>query len=356
MRAMRLKSAGKPLEATTLERPAVGARSALVRVAAAGVCHSDLHLIAGSYDLGEGRTLTATGGGNYLPLTPGHEIAGIVEELGSEVRDEGFRPGEPVVVYPWIGCGRCRKCSTGRENLCEGTQGFLGFMRDGGFAEYVLVPDARYLVKAEGIEAAPAATLSCSGLTAFSSVRRARLRSDDLLVLLGLGGLGSTALSIAKATTGARVAVVDVDRSKLALATELGADLVLNSAELEPKDLIARVRTLRGGRGADAVIDFVGTPGTASLGFRLLGRGGRLVVVGLMGGSFALSLPMLPLLGAEVLGNFTGSRDELIELVDLARRGIVTPVLDGVYPLSEANEVLHRLERGGVRGRAVLRP
>ena len=353
---MRLIAEGGPLVETELALPELGARSVLVRVSRAGVCHSDLHLIAGSYDLGEGRRLSATGGGNYLPLTPGHEIAGAVERLGDEVEPEGIRPGDPVVVYPWIGCGRCRRCSTGQENLCEGTQSFLGYMRDGGYADYVLVPDARYLVKADGLDPAAAATLACSGLTAFSSVRRCELRPDDLLLILGAGGLGSTALQIAKATTGAQVAVADIDAKKLELATTLGADFVLNSAGGDEKELLRRVRELNGGRGADAVIDFVGTPRTASLGFRLLGRGGRLLLVGLVGGRVSLSLPLFPLLGSQVIGNFTGTRDELIEVVNLARRGKVAPVLGGEFPLREANEVLRRLEQGAVQGRAVLRP
>lgn len=356
MLAMRLTSEGTPLVETDLELPRLGARSVLVRVSRAGVCHTDLHLIAGSYDLGEGRRLSATGGGSYLPLTPGHEIAGTVERLGDEVEPTEISPGDPVIVYPWIGCGRCRRCAIGQENLCEGTQRFLGFMRDGGYAEYVLVPEARYLVKVDGIDPGAAATLACSGLTAFSSVRRCALRSDDLLLILGAGGLGTAATQIAKETTGARVAVADIDTAKLELATKLGADVALNSAATDEKELVRRVRGLHGGRGADAVIDFVGTAQTASLGFRLLGRGGRLLVVGLRGGRWSLSLPFLPLLGTQVIGNFTGSRDELIEVVELAKRGTIAPVVSGEYPLRAANEVLAKLEHGDVPGRAVLRP
>ena len=353
---MRLITEGRPLVETDLELPELGPRSVLVRVSRAGVCHSDLHLIAGSYDLGEGRTLSATGGGNYLPLTPGHEIAGTVDRFGPGVDPTGLRPGDSVVVYPWIGCGRCRRCAMGQENLCEGTQCFLGYMQDGGYAEYILVPDARYLVKADGLDPAAAATLACSGLTAFSSVRRCRLRPDDLLLILGAGGLGTAAVQIAKGTTGARVAVADIDARKLDLATKLGADLVLNSSGGDEKDLLRRVREFHDGRGADAVIDFVGTPRTASLGFRLLGRGGRLLLVGLVGGRVSFSLPLFPLLGSQVIGHFTGSRNELIEVVSLAKRGKVAPLLGGEYPLRDANEVLRRLAAGEVQGRAVLRP
>ena len=356
MRSMRLLAEGQPLADMSVETPRLGPRSVLVRVSAAGVCHTDIHLISGAYDLGEGRKLSATGGGTLLPLTPGHEIAGSVEELGTEAGSAGFRKGDQVVVYPWIGCGACRKCLAGRENMCEGRPAFLGFMKDGGYAEYAFVPDARYLVRSDGIEAAQSATLACSGLTAFSGIRKCGLRTDDLLLVVGAGGLGTTAIQIAKKTTGARVAVADIDDARLELAVKLGADHTFNTAKADAKELVSEVRKLNGGRGADAVIDFVGKPATVSLGVRLLGHEGRLVLVGLMGGALQLSLPLLPLLGGQIQGNFTGSLAELAELVQLARRGAVAPVVTASYRLEEANEVLSKLGRGEIQGRAVLKP
>jgi propanol-preferring alcohol dehydrogenase len=356
MRSMRLLAEGQPLREESLDMPHLGPRSVLVKVGAAGVCHTDIHLISGAYDLGEGRKLSATGGGTLLPLTPGHEIAGSVEDLGTEVGGTGFKKGDQVVVYPWIGCGACRKCLAGRENVCEGRPAFLGFMKDGGYSEYVLVPDARYIIRSDGIDSTQSATLACSGLTAFSAIRRCALRTDDLLLVVGAGGLGTAAIQIAKKTTGARIAVADIDDAKLELAARLGADHIFNTAKMDAKDLVSGVRGLNGGRGADAVIDFVGKPTTVSLGVRLLGHEGKLVLVGLMGGGVQLPLPMLPLLGAQVIGSFTGSLAELAELVQLARRGLVAPVVTASYGLAEANEVLSKLERGEVQGRAVLRP
>ena len=356
MRSMRLVEEGKPLREESIEIPRLGPHSVLVRVSAAGVCHSDIHLVSGAYDLGEGRKLSATGGGTLLPLTPGHEIAGILEELGTEAGATGFRKGDQVVVYPWIGCGACRKCLAGRENMCEGRPAFLGFMKNGGYAEYVLVPDARYLVRSDGIEPAQAATLACSGLTAFSATRRCNLHTDDLLLVIGAGGLGTAAIQIGKRTTGARIAVADIDDTRLGLATKLGADHTFNTARVDAKELVSDVRALNGGRGADAVIDFVGKPATVSLAVRLLGHEGRLVLVGLMGGGLQLSLPILPLLGAQILGSFTGSLSELAELTQLARRGVVAPVVTASYRLEEANEVLFKLEHGEISGRAVLKP
>jgi len=356
MRSMRLLAEGQPLKEVPVDVPRLGPRSVLVKVGAAGVCHTDIHLISGAYDLGEGRKLTATGGGTLLPLTPGHEIAGSVEELGLDAGAGGIRKGDLVVVYPWIGCGTCRKCLAGRENVCEGRPSFLGFMKDGGYAEYVIIPDSRYLVKSDGIEPAQSATLACSGLTAFSAIRKCGLHTDDLLLVVGAGGLGTTAIQIAKKTTAARIAVADIDGAKLELATKLGADHTFNTAKVDVKDFVSGVRAVNGGRGADAVVDFVGKPATVSLGLRLLGLEGKLVLVGLMGGGFQLPLPMLPLRGTQIQGSFTGSLTELGELVQLARRGAVAPVVTASYRLEEANEVLSKLERGEVQGRAVLRP
>jgi len=356
MRAMRLIAEGQELRAMSVDVPTVSPGSALVKVGAVGVCHSDLHLISGGYDLGEGRRLTTTGGGALLPITPGHEIAGTVASMGSGTGTSGLKEGDPVVVYPWIGCGHCRKCAAGNENQCEGAQRFLGFMRDGGYAEYVLVPDARYLVRAEGLAAAQAAPLACAGITALSSVRRCHLRPGDLVLLIGAGGVGSTAIQILKRTTEARVAVADVDDSKLEQASKLGAEFVFNTTKVGPKELVSQLKGANGGKGADAVIDYVGTPSTASLGFRLLGHEGKLVLVGLVGGQMAVPLPMLPILGAEILGNFTGTLEQLKELVDLARSGSVVPWVSHSYPLEEANAILERLRQGKVPGRAVLTP
>jgi len=353
---MRLVAAGQPLEGMSFETPSPVVGSALIRVKAAGVCHSDIHLISGGYDLGEGKRLPAIGGGTLLPLTPGHEIAGEVESLGSGTDASGFQEGDKVVVYPWIGCGACRKCRSGRENLCEGSPSFLGFQKDGGYADHVVVPHVRYLLHAERLDHAHAATLACSGLTAFSAIAKCNLGSDDLLLIIGAGGLGLMAVQIAKRTTRARVAVADIDDSKLQLASSQGADWTFNTLDADPKALLSKVRDLNQGRGADAVVDFVGRPPTTALGLRLLGHEGRLVLVGLLGGAAQLPLPILPLYGTQIMGNFTGTLTELAELIQMAKNGVVAPAVAGSYRLEEANDVLAKLERGQINGRAVLVP
>lgn len=352
---MRITEFGKSLELVEVENPSPEGNAVVVKVEAAGVCHTDLHLISGNYDLGEGRLLSLKDRGVRLPMTPGHEIAGTIVEQGPSIEGSS-RVGERVVVYPWIGCGVCRKCISGAENLCEGKSAALGIFRDGGYAEYVLVPDGRYAVKSERIEPEQGATLTCSGLTAYNALKKCRLMADDLLVIIGAGGLGTLCIQLAKKVSGARTAVLDVDESKLELATKLGADLAINTSNLAKSEIVSRLRNSNSGRGADALVDFVGSGATASLGFDLLGREGRLVLVGLFGGAAQFSLPLFPIRGSEVIGVYTGTIRDMVEMVDLTSRGVITPVIAGEFKLADANDVLGKLRRREILGRAVLVP
>lgn len=355
MKAMQIKEFGKPLELADVETPTPTGSSVLIRVAAAGVCHTDLHLISGGYDVGEGRSFSFRDRGVTLPLIPGHEISGSVVEVGDSYRGT-LKRGDAVIVYPWIGCGECRKCLSGTENLCEGKAAGLGFFRNGGYAEYVLVPNGRYAVKAEGVNPEQGATLSCLGLTAYSALRRCRLMADDLLVVIGVGGLGTLCIQLAKKISGARVAAIDVEDSKLGLAKELGADLSLNTSGISKSDVISEIKKRNSGRGADAVIDFVGNSATASLGFDLMGRDGRLVLVGLVGGGAEFPLPHFPVRGLEVMGVYTGALRDMTEMIDLTRRGVIRPIIAGKFKLEEANLVLEKLSHRDVLGRAILAP
>ncbi|MGA2198496.1 MAG: alcohol dehydrogenase [Nitrososphaerales archaeon] len=351
---MRLEQFGAPLRLEKIGLPETE-EGVLVRVEAAGVCHTDVHIVSGSYDLGEGNLLRMADRGIRLPITPGHEIAGVLVDLGGS-KNTPLRKGDRVVVYPWLGCGNCRKCAAGYENLCEVRPASLGIFRDGGYAEYVRVPDPRYLVSAAGLDPAQAAPLACSGLTAFSALRKCALNKGDLLVIVGAGGLGTTAVQLAKKTTDARVVVLDVHPSKLKLAYELGADETIDSSGRSKVDVISEIAKINGGRGADAVIDFVGNPSTSTMGFEMLTKQGRLVLVGLFGGAAAFPLPLFPLKGVQILGSFTGTLGELSEVVRLAAAGAVRPVVSAEYPLEDANAVLQMLEKGEVMGRATLRP
>jgi len=358
MKANRIVSWGKPLEIQDVGTPKAGGRNILVKITASGVCHTDVHLIEGAYDLGEGRKLSMADRGIPLPITPGHEIAGTIESMGPDAKtgQTNIKGGDSVVVYPWLGCGMCRKCRAGLENICETKPRSLGIFQDGGYAEYVIVPDVRYLVPLGNVDPAHGAPLACSGLTTFSAVRKSRIGPNELLVVIGAGGLGTTAIQIAKATTGAKVAVVDVDDKKLSLAREIGADIGINSRGLEGREISSKVREFNGGLPADAAIDFVGTPATSSIGFDAIGRGGRLIVVGLFGGEGKFSLPIFPLKSVEVAGNFTGTLFDLSEMVQLVSRGLVKPVVSETRALDGANDVIQRLIAGKIQGRAVLVP
>ncbi len=355
MKAMRLLEFGGRLELRELDPPSAG-DGVLVKVVAAGVCHTDIHVVSGAYDLGNGNLLKMVDRGIHLPMTPGHEIAGEVVELGAHNGKTTVQEGDRVVVFPWIGCGTCRKCLAGFENLCEVKPASLGIFQDGGYAEYVYVPHPRYLIPAAGLRAEEAAPLGCSGLTAYSALNKCRLDTEELLVIIGAGGLGTTAIQLASRTTSARIVALDIDDGKLKLASSLGADQTINTKVLSKKDVVDAIKKENKGRGADAVIDFVGSPATSELGFEALTKQGRLVLVGLFGGAASFPLPLFPLRGAQATGSFTGTLTELSELVQLAASGVVRPVVSGRYSLEEANDVLEKLARGEIAGRALLRP
>ena len=215
MRAPRIVKPNEPLEVQQLETPRPRGSQVLVKVESSGVCHSDIHLWEGGYEGLEGQFLKTTDRGVKYPLTPGHEIAGVVDSLGEEA--EGFTKNEKVLVYPWIGEGRCPACRIGQENLCDKPRS-LGVYRDGGYAEYVLVPSYRYLLKMdEDMDANASATLSCSALTAYGAVKNANLKPNDNVVIVGAGGLGLMAIQLAKAVTGSKIIAMDLNDEKLKL-------------------------------------------------------------------------------------------------------------------------------------------
>ncbi len=222
MKAARIVEPNKPLEITELENPKPTGNEVIVKVKAAGVCHSDLHLWEGGYDLGDGNFLKVTDRGVKYPVTPGHEIVGTVAEIGSSVK--GISVGEQVLVYPWLGCGECPACKVGNENLCD-TPRSIGLFQDGGYAENVKVPHFKYLAKISGIDLDGAASLACSGLTAYTAVKKANVNSPEYLVIIGTGGLGLMGIQIAKAITKAKIICVDLDDKKLETAKKNGSRL-----------------------------------------------------------------------------------------------------------------------------------
>jgi D-arabinose 1-dehydrogenase-like Zn-dependent alcohol dehydrogenase len=350
VKAYQVVEFSQPLRCVEVASPQPAGAEVLVRVRGAGVCHSDVHIWEGGYDLGQGRRLSLKDRGISLPLTMGHETAGEIIAVGDEVRQR--RIGENCLVYPWIGCGRCGICRDGYENLCMQPR-CLGIHCDGGYAETVLVPHERYLLPIGDLDPAVLAPYACSGLTVFSALKKVENQMrDGLIVLIGAGGLGLMAVNILKAMGGKGAVVVDIDERKLQAARAAGAVHAVDGAAAT---VMEDVRAALGGP-AWAVIDLVGSPQTAALAFDLLAKGGKMVAVGLFGGSSPWSLPLIPIKAATIQGSYTGSLGELAELLDLVRSGAVAPIPIDRRPLEEAFACLEGVRRGRQLGRAVLVP
>ena len=351
MKSARIVKPNEPLEVQELETPKPKGSQVLIKVESSGVCHSDIHLWEGGYEGLEGQFLKTTDRGVKYPLTPGHEIAGIVDSLGEEA--EGFTKNEKVLVYPWIGEGRCPACRIGEENLCDKPRS-LGVYTDGGYAQYVLVPSYRYLVKiGNDMDTDTSAPLACAGLTSYGAVKNANLKPDENVVIVGTGGLGLMAIQLAKAVTGAKIIAMDIDDQKLDVAKKNGANITINSKKEDP---VKAIMELTDKLGADAVIDFVSASKTVETDMQFLRRRAKLVLVGLFGGELKLSLVTMPTRAYRLIGSYTGTLRDLIELVSLAERGVIKPVVSNRFTLDQATEALTMLTKGKIIGRGVINP
>ena len=351
MEAARIIEPKESLQIQHLETPKPKGSQVLIKVNSSGVCHSDIHLWEGGYEGPSGQFLKATDRGVKYPLTPGHEIAGTVESMGEEA--EGFNKNERVIVFPWIGEGLCPACRIGQENLCDKPRS-LGIYTDGGYADYVLVPNYKYLVKLdEDMDLDASATLSCSALTAYGAIKNTDLKPNNNVVIVGAGGLGLMAMQIAKAISGAKIIAMDLDDQKLDIAKKNGADYTINSKKQDP---LKAIMELTDKMGADAIIDFVNASKTVETDMQLLRRRASLVLVGLFGGELKLSLVSMPTRAYKIIGSYTGSISEMVELVSLAKRGVIKPVVSERFKLDQATEALSRLKDGKIIGRGVINP
>lgn len=328
--------------------PEPGAGEVVVQVGAAGACHSDLHLM---HEFEPGLLPWSP------PFTLGHENAGWVHTLGAGVT--GLEPGQPVAVVGAWGCGTCPRCLDGLETYCDrpdlapvpGGGGGLGL--DGGMAEYLLVPAARHLVPLpDGLDPVQAAPLTDAGLTPYHAVRRsqAKLGPGTTALVIGVGGLGHLGVQVLAATTAAHVIAVDSRESARDLAEACGAGLTLAPGP----DLVAQVREATHGRGADVVLDFVGSDETLATAAACVRQLGDLTIVGLGGGTLPVSFFGVPY-EASVQTTYWGNRRELVEVLDLGARGLLRPETT-IYTLSDATQAYLDLAHGTVRGRAVVVP
>ena len=341
---------GAPLELREQPTPEPAGTEVLLRVVAAGVCHSDLHFWEGVYDLGGGKQLKLTDRGMTLPLTMGHESVGEVVALGPDAADVDI--GERRLVFPWIGCGDCKVCRRGDEQLCLKPR-FIGVFRPGGYSDYVLVPHPRYLLDIDQIPPEQAAPLACSGVTAYGALRKlGGLVQTEAVVIIGAGGVGLMAQAILKLLGGQAPIVVDIEPAHRQAAKDAGARAVV-----DPNAPDAGSEIIEAAGGAVwAVLDFVGSSSTVRLGIDCLTKGGKLIVVGLFGGEVTISTPYIPIKAMTLQGSYTGSLAELKELIDLVREAPMPLIPVRRRPLEQAFAALMELKEGKGIGRTVLAP
>src|SRR6185312_11179642 len=315
-----------------------GPGECLVRVRAAGACHTELHMLDGTLNLG------------VVPLIPGHEVVG---EIVAAPPGSGRTPGERVLLYYYAPCGQCRWCRAGQENLCPNVARQFGFTADGGYAEYLVAPAASLLPLPDSLSDAEAAGLACGGATALHAVRAvAQVQPGETAVVYGIGGVGFYLVQLCR-RAGASVIAIGRTPTKLALAQELGADASIDARRSDP---LEAVQTLTGGDGADVVFDLVASEETMALAPRMLARRGRLVFAGYSGATFNISPLWLVLRELHVRGAVGNTLAELRETIDLAASRELRSIVGPTYPLEQANEALAALRAGTILGRAVVLP
>lgn len=350
MRMFQVCVCGEPLRLNEQPTPQPAGTEVLLKVLAAGVCHSDLHLADGWFDLGGGKRMSLQDRGMKLPVTLGHENVGEVVAAGPDAK--GVKIGARVLAHPWIGCGTCGPCKRGEENLCRAMRS-LGVFSNGGYADYMIVPHPRYLFDIGDLPPERAAPLACSGVTTYGALKKvgATLTTDPT-VIIGAGGLGLMCQALHKAMGGYSAIVVDIDPAKREAAKKAGAVAVVDG---NAPDAAQQIINMTNG-GAFAVIDLVGSSTSARLGIDSLIKGGKYIIVGLYGGDLTVSLPPIPMRALTIQGSYVGSLPEMAELMDLVRRTGMPPVPVSTRPLQDVNAVMDQLRAGKVVGRVVLTP
>ncbi|WP_420101425.1 alcohol dehydrogenase catalytic domain-containing protein [Bosea sp. (in: a-proteobacteria)] len=349
MKAWLNRDHGAALECEEIAEPDAGAEGLVIEVSHCGLCHSDLHKWQGISNLGSRgivrRPKPAT------PIAMGHEIVGRIVEMGPAVG--GRRLGEQVIVYPWFGCGVCKRCKAGQDNMCREPTRSLGFGNHGGFAQRVAVPHERYAIPLGKLSPEQAAPLACAGLTVRCAIRKIEpFDPSEPVVTIGTGGVGLTAISVLHALGHRSIIALERDPAREADALAAGAKRFIATPEgMGPASLIEAI----GGK-VDNVLDFVNSSETALLAFDLLGKGGRMVQVGLYGGELPVPLPLLTGASLTVQGSITGTVEDLRDVVRLAEAGKLMPIPVSVLAMDTVNEAIRQLDAGKVRGRLVLAP
>ena len=342
MKTVRMIAVGQPLQMQEMPVPVIGEKDILVRVRAAGICHSDVHYRAGVSPV------------RPLPMTLGNEVAGVVEQAGAQATN--VKAGDRVGLHYNITCGECSYCSTGNEQFCSKVR-MLGHYTDGGYAEYIAIPARNAVLLPDEIPFEQGATLMCASATAFHTLRKSRLKAGETAAVFGVGGLGISAIQLAKAFGALDVYAVDINENKLKLAAQYGA-IPVNAKQ---SDAVTEIRRLTGGKGADVTLELIGLPQTMRQAVQCLGVMGRAVIAGI--GAKPLEIDTYrELLGNEV--EIIGSNDHLYSelplLVELARRKVLDTarVVTRTIPLEAGaiNRALDELEQFGGEVRTVIVP
>jgi propanol-preferring alcohol dehydrogenase len=303
MKALRLVAIGSPLAQQEIEIPSLGARDVLIRIRAAGICHSDAHYRAGLSPV------------KNLPITLGHEVAGTVEQIGHAVRN--FQPGDRVCVHYLVTCGACAFCRAGNEQFCP-TAEMIGKHRDGGYAEFVGLPERSVFRLPDEIPFEQGAILMCSSATSWHALNKARLQAGETVAVFGCGGLGVSAIQLARHLGAVRIFAIDINPGKLELAARLGA-IPVNSNAGDP---VEQLRELTGGRGVDVALELIGLPSTMHQAVQSLAIMGRAALVGLTADYLRIA-PYAELINkeAEIIGVSDHLASEIPELLELAGTG-----------------------------------
>ncbi len=342
MKAVRMVQPGLPLEIQEIPTPKTGPRDVLVKVKAAGICHSDAHYRAGTSRV------------DPLPLTLGHEVAGVIEEIGADVR--GFKPGDRVCLHYMVTCGHCVYCDQGNEQFCT-TGKMIGKYTDGGYAEYISIPERSAFLLPEQVSFEQGAIMMCSSATSLHALYKARLQPGETVAVFGAGGLGVSAIQLAQAFGAQQILAVDIRSSKLERANGFGA-IPVNASQVDP---VEEILSLTNGRGVDVAIELVGLPSTMSQATRSLAIKGRAALVGISGDSFPVT-PYYELINkeAEIIGVSDHLAQELPRLIEWVRTGklALSEVVTQTVPLEAdvINAVLDRLEGFGEDVRVVINP
>jgi D-arabinose 1-dehydrogenase-like Zn-dependent alcohol dehydrogenase len=355
MKSFQVAEFNAPLKEVDQPTPQPAGMQVLIKVKAAGVCHSDLHIWEGGYDLGHGRKpLSLKDRGVSLPRTMGHETVGEVAAFGPDIKESdkgGLKIGDVVLAYPWLGCGKCATCLAGEENMCLKPNS-LGVYCDGGYADHMTVPHPKYLLDLKGLDPVTAAPYACSGVTTYSALKKVEKDFATPIVVFGAGGLGLMALSLLNAMGGKGAIVVDIDARKREAAEKAGALATVDGNAPDALEQLAK----KAGEPIRAVIDLVGNAATTQLGFDCLTKGGKLVIVGLFGGGAPWALPLIPIKAITIQGSYVGNLRETQELLDLVRTKKIAPIPVTPMPFAKANDALVDLQQGRLVGRAVLTP